>query len=115
MDSTHTPLSGLQFENMALVLYRGAGLGPDLASTLRELYYIPVCTPPGSISSGTKGWTCSTKWYWAVNDPTVDSNVQAKYVFPPGITGAFGNHVGVTYVTNPSDPNHPGVRDQLQR
>lgn len=119
MDSTRTPLSGLQFENMALVLYRGAGLGPDLASTLMELYYIPVCTPPGAISSSSKGWTCSTKWYWAVNDPTVDQNVQVKYIFPPKATGAFGNHVGVVYVSNGillNDANFgPGVRKQLQQ
>ncbi len=121
----NTFLAGVltQLEDMGLVLYRGKGLGPDLASTLRELYYIPVCTPPGTISSGTKGWTCSTKWYWAVNEPSVDTNVQSKYIFPSGTTGKFGNHAGVFYVSNGiilngillNDPSlGPGVRKQLQ-
>lgn len=101
---------------MALVLYRGAGLGPDLASTLRELYYIPVCV--GTITSTSKGWICSISWYWAVNDPTVDQNVQSQYIFPPGTSGAFGNHVGVAYVSNYivfTDSSLPkGARAQLQ-
>jgi hypothetical protein len=105
-----------QVENMALVLYRGTGLGPVLANTLGELYYIRVCT--GAIKATSKGWTCSSSWYWAVNDPTVDSNVQAKYIFPPGANGLFTNHVGVAYVSNYilfTDTNLPkGARDLLQ-
>jgi hypothetical protein len=116
MGWTQTPLSGLQMENMALVLYRGAGVSTVLASTLNELYYIPVCT--GTISNTSKGWTRSTKWYWAVNDSQVDGNVQVSNIFPQGTTGNFGNHKGVVYVSNQIILNDvsfgAGVRKQLQ-
>lgn len=109
----HTPLNaptGLQLENVALVLY-----GPFAHSTVWTLqYYIPVCT--GTITAKGNTWTCSgTAWYWAINDPTIDPNVQAKYIFPPGTpVTSFGNPDGIDYVNNPNDPNNPGVRDLLK-
>lgn len=115
------PLTDEALENMALVLYSGMGQvgNPDTATTLRKQYYIPVCPPPGSISAKGNTWTCTgTSWYWAVNDPAVDANVRAEYIFPPGVTGDFGNHAGVVYVSNGillNDPERPaGVRAQLQ-
>jgi hypothetical protein len=92
---------------MALVDY--GPNGHQVQWTLQ--YYIPVCT--GTVSSTGKGWTCSTKWYWAINDPTIDPNVQAQYIFPPGQATSFGNPAGIDYVNNPNDPAHPGVRDQM--
>lgn len=110
------PLTGQPLENMALVLYSGIGQAnnPNLATTMRKQYYIPVCPPPGAISKQGNNWKCSTQWYWAVNDPAVDPNVIASNVFPPGVSGAFGNALGVKYVSNPLEPNNKGVRDQLQ-
>lgn len=109
----HSPLAaptGYQLENLALVLY-----GPYAHSTLwAEQYYIPVCI--GTLSAKNNTWTCSgAKWYWAINDPSIDPNVQTKNIFPPGTTVlTFGNSDGIDYVNNPNDPNSPGVRDLLQ-
>lgn len=55
---------------------------------------------------------CGGAWYWAVNDLAVDPNVTATNIGPGVAT--FGNHAGVVYVNNPTDPTHPGVRDLLQ-
>jgi len=109
------PSPSAQLENMALVLY-----GPASASWTGQ-YYIPVCQPPGAITKKGNTWSCSaaTGWYWAVNDPLADSNVQAQNIFPPGTTGSFGNHQGILYVSNsPSDPYYDstkqlGVRNQM--
>ena len=94
-------------ENMALVLYRGNAASASWTGQ----YYIPVCPPPGTINANGNTWTCSgASWYWAVNDPVIhdtgaDQNVQAKYIFPSGTSGSFGNRPGPQYVTNSSsDP-----------
>ncbi len=60
-------LQGPELENMALVLYRGAGLGPDLATTLTELYYIPACSTNNVVITN-KGLQCQGgQWTWAPN------------------------------------------------
>jgi hypothetical protein len=95
------PLTGVQLENMALVLY-----GPfapaqnlSLATKLTMQYYAPVCA--GTVTSkgicqGAGGWV------WAVNDPSI-----SPLVPPPG------NPEGVNYVIGTQPPS-PGVRNQLQ-
>lgn len=110
-------LTGLQLENMALVLY-----GPASASWTGQ-YYIPVCT--GTISKSGNTWICNgASWYRAVNDPNTDDpgadpNVQAQYIFAPGNNGTFGNREGLQYVSNHSgDPWYDstlqdGVRHQM--
>jgi len=93
-------------EDMALVLYFGNAAAAGWAGQ----YYIPVCRPPGTISSKKNVWTCSSQWYWAINDPNItdpgaDQNVQAQYIFPSGKSSTFGNRQGLQYVTNlPTDP-----------
>jgi hypothetical protein len=67
------------------------------------LYYISVCL--GSITAKGDTWTCmNSSWYWAVNDPSIDSNVQAKYIFPSGQQTSFGNPKA-SITQKPSDRN----------
>jgi hypothetical protein len=93
---TPTPpaLNGVQRENNALVLYRGAGFDGNLAHTLERLYYRAVC-------SGT----------------VQDTNTQHKCV--GGTWSWQENHdnqpVGFDYVSFPGSPTvQPGIRYQLQ-
>ena len=52
-------LSGYQIENMALVLYGGAG-----SQQLDDQYYIPTCPPPGTAN----GRQCQgATWQWTEN------------------------------------------------
>lgn len=54
-----SPLSGYQIENMALVLYGGAG-----SQQLDDQYYIPTCPPPGTVN----GRQCQgATWQWTEN------------------------------------------------
>ncbi len=87
--------SGVERENNALVLYRGAGFDGVLRDTLDRLYLIPVC-PTGLVQDTNKGHQCvGADWVWQIND--------------------FNQPVGVEYVSFPgSQTTQPGVRYQLQ-
>ena len=89
-------LTGVERENNALVLYRGAGFDDVLRHTLDRLYYIPVC-PTGVVQDTNTEHKCvGTEWVWQIND--------------------FNQPVGVEYVSFPpgSQTTQPGVRYQLQ-
>src|SRR5882724_1169165 len=88
-------LTGVERENNALVLYRGAGFDGVLRHTLDRLYLIPVC-PTGLVQDTNTGHKCvGTDWVWQIND--------------------FNQPVGVEYVSFPgSQTTQPGVRYQLQ-
>ena len=84
-------LTSLERENMALVLYRGAGLSTDLATRLTQQYYAPVCS--GTVQSTSQGLKCQGgTWNWVVN--------------------SAGQPVGVAYVSSTTNPL--GVRNQLR-
>jgi hypothetical protein len=108
--SSLATLTATQLEDMALVLY-----GPAASGTWTKQFYIPVC-PSGNITNHSNIWTCNNaSWYWAVNDPAVDSNVTASNI-GPGVT-VFGNHPGVAYVDNTilftDESYEAGVRAQM--
>jgi hypothetical protein len=95
----HTPLSpptGVQLENVALVLY-----GPYAHRLYwAQQYYIPVCST-GSISSKNNTWTCNgADWYWATNDPNIDSNVTPANIFPQGVSTTYTNADGIGYAND---------------
>jgi hypothetical protein len=84
-------LTGLQLENMALVLYAGDIPGNGtLGAILTQQYYIPQCQ--GVQQLNNQGYlTCSTGWQWVIN--------------------AANQSAGVNYVSN---SNNNGVRNLLQ-
>jgi hypothetical protein len=116
---TFPGLDAAHRENNALVFYGGyvMSCGGDTTCVAGSLYYIPVCT--GTITTKGNTWICNgADWYWAVNDPLVDRNVQDQYVCPSGTAScALGQAGGVSYVINGIlfDDGPPyGVRYQLQ-
>jgi hypothetical protein len=87
-------LTGLELENMALVLYGGwltnLPCGPGLQCVLNSQYYIPQCS--GTQKKNKQGnLTCSTGWQWAIN--------------------STNQSAGISYVSNSSNT---GVRNKLQ-
>jgi hypothetical protein len=94
---TPTPraLNGVERENNALVLYRGAGFTANLVQNLDRLYYIAVCSS-GVVQDTNKEHQCvNGTWSWQPN-----STNQPE---------------GVDYVSFPGSPTkQPGVRYQLQ-
>ena len=94
---TPTPraLTGVERENNALVLYRGAGFDGILLHTLDRLYYRAVCSSGVVQDTNSEHQCVGGTWSWVQN--------------------GLNQPVGVDYVSFPgSQIQQPGVRFQLQ-